>query len=125
MIKGKRGGSAPEAISGAAQPDLFGAPTSSRNARTPPGSHPPFSKTRPPGAPLAQRHAAPSIAGGLLNVRQAGARLGLSKSTLDKMRCAGKGPRFIKSTDRAVRYDPADLDAWIKNRRRQSTRETP
>ena len=44
-------------------------------------------------------------------------RLGLSKSTLDKMRGAGKGPRFIKSTDRAVRYDPADLDRWIDARR--------
>lgn len=57
----------------------------------------------------------------LLTVRQAAARLGLSKSTLDKMRGAGKGPRFIKSTDRAVRYDPQDLDAWITNRRRTST----
>lgn len=53
----------------------------------------------------------------LLNVRQAASRLGLSKSTLDKMRGAGKGPRFIKSTDRAVRYDPVDLDAWIRARR--------
>lgn len=60
----------------------------------------------------------------LLNVRQAAARLGLSKSTLDKMRCVGKGPRFIRSTDRAVRYDPADLDAWISERRRRSTAES-
>jgi predicted DNA-binding transcriptional regulator AlpA len=59
-----------------------------------------------------------------LNVRQAAARLGLSKSTLDKMRCAGKGPRFIKSTDRAVRYDPLDLKAWIEARRRNSTAKT-
>lgn len=57
----------------------------------------------------------------LLNVREAAARLGLSKSTLDKMRCAGKGPRFIKSTDRAVRYDPTDLDSWIAARRRTKT----
>jgi len=27
------------------------------------------------------------------------------------------GPRFIKSTDRAIRYDPKDLDAWIEARR--------
>lgn len=57
----------------------------------------------------------------LLNVREAAARLGLSKSTLDKMRCTGNGPRFIKSTDRAVRYDPVDLDAWIAGRRRNKT----
>jgi predicted DNA-binding transcriptional regulator AlpA len=53
----------------------------------------------------------------LLNVRQAAARLGLSKSTLDKMRAARKGPRFVRSTDRAIRYDPKDLDAWIEARR--------
>lgn len=58
-----------------------------------------------------------SAPGSLLNVRQAAARLGLSKSTVDKMRGAGKGPRFIKSTDRAIRYDPKDLDAWIEARR--------
>lgn len=57
----------------------------------------------------------------LLDVRQAAARLGLSKSTLDKMRSRGVGPRFIKSTARAVRYDPKDLDAWVDERRRQST----
>ncbi len=57
----------------------------------------------------------------LLDVRQAAARLALSKSTLDKMRSRGVGPRFIKSTDRAVRYDPKDLDAWVEERRRQST----
>lgn len=55
----------------------------------------------------------------LLNVRQAAARLGLSKSTVDKMRGAGKGPRFVKTTDRAIRYDPKDLDAWIEARRSQ------
>lgn len=53
----------------------------------------------------------------LLNVRQAAFRLGHSKSTLDKWRCAGKGPRFIRSADRAIRYDPKDLDAWIEARR--------
>jgi len=37
------------------------------------------------------------------------------------MRCAGKGPRFKKSPDRAVRYDPSDLDAWIEARRRTNT----
>jgi predicted DNA-binding transcriptional regulator AlpA len=56
----------------------------------------------------------------LLNVRQAATRLGLSKSTLDKMRGAGKGPRFVKSTDRAIRYDPVDLDRWINTRRSMS-----
>lgn len=69
-------------------------------------------------------YAAPAT-GELLDVRKAAARLGLSKSTLDKMRSRGVGPRFIKSTDRAVRYDPADLDAWVSERRRQSTDKNP
>ena len=61
--------------------------------------------------------------GRLLDVREAARRLGLSKSTLDKMRCSGSGPRFIRATDRAVRYDPADLDAFADERRRRSTSE--
>lgn len=94
------------------QPDLFGAATQAT--------------TRPPPAgarPASARQTKPIIAPApiLLNVREAAARLGLSKSTLDKMRCAGKGPRFIKPTDRAVRYDPDDLEAWIAGRRRSKT----
>jgi len=95
------------------QPDLFGdavpagAPALARN-------------TAPPRARTATRATTPIVTPPaiLLNVRQAAARLGLSKSTLDKMRCASKGPRYIKSTDRAVRYDPADLEAWIAARKK-------
>jgi predicted DNA-binding transcriptional regulator AlpA len=65
------------------------------------------------------------IAGGgtphLLDVRAAAAWLGLSKSTLDKMRCYGVGPRFIRATGRAVRYDPADLAAFAEGRRQSRT----
>ena len=57
----------------------------------------------------------------LLDVREAALRLGLSKSTLDKMRCSGRGPKFIRATDRAIRYDPADLQAFADERRRRST----
>jgi predicted DNA-binding transcriptional regulator AlpA len=57
----------------------------------------------------------------LLDVREAALRLGLSKSTLDKMRCSGRGPRFIRATDRAIRYDPADLQAFADERRLRST----
>jgi predicted DNA-binding transcriptional regulator AlpA len=57
----------------------------------------------------------------LLDVRAAAAWLGLSKSTLDKMRCYGVGPRFIRATGKAVRYDPADLAAFAEGRRQQST----
>lgn len=57
---------------------------------------------------------------GLLDVREAAAYVGLSKSTLDKMRCFGTGPRYIKLTSAAVRYDPADLKEWIATRRSPS-----
>lgn len=94
------------------QTDLFGgapaqAPKKARTAMT----------TRTLGPPRSHHSAQATAPDALLNVRQAAARLGLSKSTLDKMRGAGKGPRFVKSTDRAIRYDPVDLDRWISARR--------
>ena len=80
----------------------------------------------PPAAPVitAQRRSpreAPSTPVHLLDVRAAAAWLGLSKSTLDKMRCYGVGPRFIRATGRAVRYDPADLAAFAADRRQSRT----
>ena len=68
------------------------------------------------GDPMAPRQ------GALLDVRQAAAWLGLSKSTLDKMRCYGIGPRFIRATSRAIRYDPRDLHDFAAARR-QATSE--
>lgn len=64
---------------------------------------------------------APATPVHLLDVRAAAAWLGLSKSTLDKMRCYGVGPRFIRATGRAVRYDPADLAAFAAGRRQSRT----
>ncbi len=55
-----------------------------------------------------------------IRTKQAAHYLGLSKSTLDKMRCFGGGPRFYKF-GRAVIYDVADLDAWKAERARTST----
>ncbi|MDX2275640.1 MAG: helix-turn-helix domain-containing protein [Hyphomonadaceae bacterium] len=93
------------------QPDLFGenAELSRARGQTSPRARP---------APSVRRERVVTPPPLLLNVREAAARLGLSKSTLDKMRCAGKGPRYVKSTDKAVRYDPADLDAWVAARRK-------
>lgn len=56
----------------------------------------------------------------MIKVAEAAARLGLSISTLNKMRCLGGGPVFYK-LGAAVFYDPADLDAWVAERRRTST----
>lgn len=111
-----------DARPGTPQPDLFGEQSGGVSAR------PPRKRATPKpivAKPVSAKPAQPqSVHGGLVNTQQAALRLGLCKSTLDKMRCKGKGPRFIKSTDRAVRYDPADLDAWIAARRRQATEPT-
>ena len=46
--------------------------------------------------------------------------LGISPSTLAKMRLRGDGPVFLK-LNRSVAYDSRDLDAWLALRRRAST----
>lgn len=46
-----------------------------------------------------------------LRVREAAAHLGLSKSTLDKLRVRGGGPLFLRLGRRVV-YDLADLEIW-------------
>ena len=46
--------------------------------------------------------------------------VGLSISTLEKLRLTGNGPEYIK-LGRAVVYAPNDLDAWIEGNRRKST----
>jgi predicted DNA-binding transcriptional regulator AlpA len=58
-----------------------------------------------------------------LTVRDAAAHLGLSISTLNKLRCTGCGPVYFK-LGRAVRYDPHDLDQWLAAHRVGSTSET-
>lgn len=51
-----------------------------------------------------------------LRVLKAAEYVGLSKSTLDKFRCYGTGPRYIK-LGRAVVYRTADLDDWVSENR--------
>ena len=57
----------------------------------------------------------------ILRTRQAAQYLGLSSSTLEKMRLAGDGPRFIRLGGRAVGYDVRDLDAWLDGLRQITT----
>jgi predicted DNA-binding transcriptional regulator AlpA len=56
----------------------------------------------------------------LLNEREAAQELALSVETLRRWRWAGKGPRYCK-LEGAVRYDTADLAAFIEASRRHST----
>jgi predicted DNA-binding transcriptional regulator AlpA len=57
-----------------------------------------------------------------LNVKEAAAYLGLSVSTLNKMRLTGTGPPYMKLGRRVV-YDLRDLEDWAAQRKRNHTSE--
>ena len=59
----------------------------------------------------------------LLNEQEASEYLRIAVATLRRWRWAGKPPRFLK-IGAAVRYDPADLAAFIEAARRTSTSDT-
>jgi len=131
-----------EKVSPASQLDLFARPVSpaaivqgkaldqvatrlAQDARPPMPRLSVASPAQPSGAQQLSEFTGDPVAlrqGALLDVRQAAAWLGLSKSTLDKMRCYGIGPRFIRATSRAIRYDPRDLHDFAAARR-QATSE--
>ncbi|WP_075575133.1 helix-turn-helix transcriptional regulator [Lysobacter antibioticus] len=50
-----------------------------------------------------------------LNVRAAARYLGIAKSTLDKMRSDGRGPRYLRLGTR-VFYRPKDLDEYVASK---------
>ena len=56
----------------------------------------------------------------LLNEHETADALGLKVATLRRWRWAGKPPRFLK-IGAAVRYDPAEIAAFIGAARRTST----
>jgi predicted DNA-binding transcriptional regulator AlpA len=56
-----------------------------------------------------------------LRTPDAAAYVGLSPSTLEKMRIHGGGPVYEKSGAKIVVYRIADLEAWLTSRRRTST----
>ncbi len=58
----------------------------------------------------------------LLSQGQAATILGLSPRTLERYRCTGFGPPYVKG-GRRVLYRPADLDIWIATKIRTSTSE--
>jgi len=61
-----------------------------------------------------------SSSNALMTVQQAADYLGLAVSTLNKWRCLGGGPVFLKM-GRAVRYRQKNLDSYIETAERQST----
>lgn len=58
----------------------------------------------------------------ILTTPEAAAYLGLAISTLNKWRCYGEGPQFVK-LGRAVRYRQDDLDHFIESGMRGSVDE--
>ena len=59
----------------------------------------------------------------ILRTPGAGSYVGLSASTLEKMRLAGDGPIFVRLGGRAIGYDVKDLDEWL-DEQRQATFES-
>ena len=60
---------------------------------------------------------------GAFDTEQAARRLGLSGSTLEKLRVTGGGPAYLKLGRRVV-YEASDLDAWKAARRTVSTSQS-
>lgn len=56
----------------------------------------------------------------LLYPKEAANLLGLSVRTLERYRCVGLGPKFLKLS-RSVRYREEDLIEWLEQRLKQST----
>lgn len=59
----------------------------------------------------------------LLTVPEAASFLRCSKSYLDKLRCTGGGPEFVRLGVRKILYRRIDLQNWAKARRFDSTSE--
>lgn len=57
----------------------------------------------------------------ILRTREAARFLGLSPSTLEKMRLTGDGPPFVRLGARALGYDVDVLKEWLGARQCDST----
>jgi excisionase family DNA binding protein len=58
----------------------------------------------------------------MLTVLEAADYLRLSTRTLERLRCSGLGPKYVK-LGRSIRYQRDALDEWIAGRVFQSTSE--
>lgn len=75
------------------------------------------------GHPLQADAAAGGAGRRYLNTSQAADYLGMSPTTLNRMRVTGEGPPYSK-VGRRVIYDISELDAWVARRKRHFTGET-
>lgn len=60
----------------------------------------------------------------LLTEKQAAEFLGFTARALQKWRIQGTGPKFVRISSRAIRYQVQDLIDWIEENKRQSTSES-
>lgn len=49
----------------------------------------------------------------LLRTAELAAAIGASPKTVRNWRTQGYGPRYVRLSPNDVRYDPADIEAWI------------
>ena len=75
--------------------------------------------------PRTPEQASEQITRRVLRTPAAADYVGLSPSTLEKLRLAGGGPRFFRLASRAVGYDVHDLDAWLERQRRLTDSQEP
>lgn len=57
----------------------------------------------------------------LLSAAQAGLYLGYTEAALAQWRLKGCGPKFVRVSEKSIRYRKADLIDWIQKRVRRST----
>ena len=57
----------------------------------------------------------------LLTQRQAAVVLCLSERSIERLRCTGLGPRFVRVGQRSIRYRQSDLAAYVEARTVAST----
>lgn len=78
---------------------------------------PPSNENDPPNLtivpPQSEAAAHASASSDLIDEPALAARLGVSRSTLQSWRYAGRGPRFIK-LGRMIRYRTSDIDAFLR-----------
>ncbi len=108
-----------------AQIDAVSQSLPANDLNAPEKSEPP----RRPGRPSAHRreivHHGRALgdldARALLRAPELAELLGLTISTLAKLRCSGKGPPFYKLTNQTVGYRQDEVMEWLSKRRRVST----
>lgn len=59
----------------------------------------------------------------LLNCDQVSTRLNISTALLNKWRCTGEGPRYVKLGKKRIAYRLSDINAFVEAGLRRSTSE--